>query len=171
MPAIVLPDTSGSMGATDIPGTSRRRIDQVVTVLDEVLRAAPDTRVIPFNSTVKELYGLEPGRGLKLPEPMGGTMLDEALRYVAAHPPKPSRLIVISDGMPSCEPADCFRAARALAPLIIDAIYVGPDGPEGRAPLQFMRTLSLMGGKRGISGLRSLANPQALANEIRGLLR
>jgi hypothetical protein len=164
MPATALIDTSSSM-ATGSP----RRIDLLAGVLNDVLIAYPSVRIVSFNSIVQELTGLEPGRGLKLPSPSGGTELADAINFVADGP-KPDRLIIISDGMPTCEAADCFAAARRMVPLTIDAIFVGDDGPAGRAALRFMQTLALMGGRRGISGQRNLADVKALASEIKGLL-
>jgi hypothetical protein len=160
MSAVALVDTSGSMAQRE---GSRRRIDLLTDVLQQVLTADPTLRVITFGSVPEELTGTEPGRNLQLPEPCGSTALHLALEYVAQGP-LPIRLVVISDGSPD-DPQAALAAAKALAPVIIDAYYVGPD--DDRAAIGFMRALSLAGGRPGVAGLRSLARPEALAAEIR----
>jgi hypothetical protein len=170
MPATALIDTSGSMAAADLrPGSDETRHEAATQMLSSLIEVEPSLRVIWFNSVAEVLTGLEPGQALHLPGPMGGTMLNEALALVAKGP-KPSRLIIISDGVPTCEPAECFAFVRGMAPLVVDAFYVGPDGPDARRAITFMKTLSLMGGKRGVTGLRSLAQPKELAQEIAGLI-
>lgn len=158
MSAVALVDTSGSMVQRE---GGRRRIDLLADVLQQVLTADPAIRVITFGSVPEELTGVEPNR--RLPEPCGSTALHLALERVAQGP-HPSRLVVISDGSPDDPPA-ALVAAKALAPVIIDAYYVGPD--DDRAAIGFMRALSLAGGRPGVAGLRSLARPDALAAEIR----
>jgi hypothetical protein len=160
MPAVILADISTSMV---LPEGSRRRCDLLEDVLQQVLGTDPTARVIAFGSTVQELPGLEPGANLRLPEPAGSTALHLALEHVAKGP-KPSRLVVISDGQPD-DPQAALSAARVLAPIIIDAMFVGADGD--RAAIGFMNALRLAGGDaRGIAGARSLAKPEALADEI-----
>jgi hypothetical protein len=160
MTAVALVDTSGSMAQRE---GGRRRIDLLTDVLQQALGADPTIRIITFGSAPEELTGTEPGRNLRLPEPCGSTALHLALERVAQGP-RPSRLVVISDGRPD-DPQAALAAAKALAPIIIDAYYVGPD--DERAAIGFMRALSLAGGRPGVAGLRSLARPEALATEIR----
>jgi hypothetical protein len=57
-----------------------------------------------------------------------------------------------------------------MAPLVADAFCIGPDGADARQAITFVKTLSLMGGKRGVNSLRSLAQPKELAQEIAGLI-
>jgi hypothetical protein len=170
MTTAVLVDTSRSMATCDIVGSEQSRIDVLRSILDEVLRTVADVRVIAFDNEVRELPGLEPGRQLCLPPPRGGTCMDLAFAYIVEHGPKPAKVVLITDGLPSCEPSDVFQAARRLAPIQINCLYCGPDGPAGREPLAFLRALSLIGGRRGVSGRRSLDQPKALASEIAGLI-
>jgi hypothetical protein len=165
-PAAIAFDNSGSMGTRDVAGSDRSRWDNGLVVLNDVVAQFPDTRIVLFASTVTELRGFEPGK-LGIPPPMGGTMLRDCLDYIADGP-KPSRLVIISDGLPNDEPGEVFKAARRMAPLVIDTFFVGADGD--RAAASFMRTLSLMGGRKGVSGIRSLNEPQKLAREIAGLI-
>jgi hypothetical protein len=74
---------------------------------------------------------------------------------------------VISDGLPDDRLA-ALRAARALNPVTIDGLYVGPD--DSSDALGFMQTLSLCGTGRGTVGVRDLKRPEALAGELRVLL-
>jgi hypothetical protein len=160
MTAVALVDISGSMAQRE---GSRRRIDLLADVLQQVLTADPVIRITAFGSIPEELTGAEPGRNLRLPEPCGSTALHLALERVAQGP-CPHRLVVISDGSPD-DPQAALAAAKTLAPVIIDAYYVGPD--EEPAAIGFMRALSLAGGRPGVAGLRSLRRPEALAAEIR----
>ena len=162
-PPVALFDTSGSMAFTD-DESARRRVELATEVMQGVLAATPRMRVVTFGVQVAELAGIEPGPNLQLPEPAGGTPLDKALGYIAERGWRPNHIVVISDGQPDDRQA-AIAAAKALAPVVIDAIYVGPDTDP--AAIGFMRVLSLAGGTvHGISGRRSLANPEKLADEI-----
>jgi len=157
--AVILADVSGSMDRLE---GSRRRIDRLQDILRQVLPDVPAARLIAFGSVPIELRGFEPN-ALGLPEPAGGTALHSALELVARGP-RPTRIVLISDGNAD-DPQAALAAARALAPVTIDALYCGPD--DDRAALGFMRSLSLAGGRPGISGARSLAAPKALADELK----
>jgi hypothetical protein len=160
---VVLADTSGSMG---LPEGSRRRIDILTDVLRAALAQVPRARVIAFSSLPRELDASEP-RCLVLPEPEGGTALDLALDYLPANRLQPGRVIILSDGAPD-DAAAALAAARRLAPVTIDAFYCGPD--DERAAIGFMRALSLAGGRPGVSGRRSFAEPKQLAQDLKRLL-
>jgi uncharacterized protein YegL len=157
---VLLLDTSSSMAS---PEGVKRRIDLAADVLQTVLAATPRVRVVTFGVTVAEQIGLEPGPNLKLSEPVGGTPLDLALSFIPQRGWRPDRIIIISDGRPD-DTGQALAAARALAPVTIDALFVGDDADK--AAIGFMRVLALAGGRCGVSGLRSLANPQKLAAEI-----
>jgi hypothetical protein len=166
MPAALLFDNSGSMGARDIEGSARSRWDNGLVVLNNVVAQIPAVRIVTFGLHVQELHGFEAG-SMSLPPPMGGTPLHAAFELAAANSPRPDRIVVVSDGLPDDAQA-AFLAARTCAPCVIDALFVGRDGD--RTALAFMRALALMGGRRGVAGLRSLSQPKALASEIRGLI-
>lgn len=164
MSVTILVDTSGSMATLE--GT-RRRIDILRDVLVMALADAPQARVVAFCSIPMELVGLEPNiTNLKLPEPAGSTALHLALN-LAGRRPKPARIVVISDGQPDDRLA-ALRAARELNPVRIDALYVGLD--DDRDAIGFMQTLALCGKRGGTVGIRSLKQPEVLANELRLLL-
>jgi hypothetical protein len=158
MSVVILADVSGSMDRIE---GSRRRIDLLQDILRQVLPDVPGARVIAFGSVPTEIHGFEP-HTLGLPPPAGGTALHLALALVTKGP-RPTRIVVVSDGRPD-DPQAALTAARALAPLVIDALYAGPDGDS--TALGFMRALSFAGGRPGVSGARSLANSQ-LADELR----
>jgi hypothetical protein len=157
---VILIDCSSSMALQE---GVKRRIDLAADVLQTVLAATPHVRVVAFGITVAEQIGLEPGPNLKLPEPVGGTPLDLALTYISQRGWRPDRIVVISDGRPD-DTGGALTAARALAPVTIDALFVGDDADK--AAIGFMRVLALAGGRCGVSGLRSLADPEKLAAEI-----
>jgi hypothetical protein len=167
----LLLDVSGSMAIQDGPD-ELRRVDRLVHVLRDALSKAPGARVVAFGIQVREnLTGLEPGHATdtlaRLPEPGGGTPMTEALALVGTWQPRPARIAVISDGLPD-DKEGALAAARALKPAVIHALYVGLDGDL--RGVGFMRALSLMGGRGGVSGLRTLTAPKELAAEIAGLL-
>lgn len=156
MSVVFLLDVSGSMASPASAG--QRRIDALQGVLDVVLPGAPGARLICFGSEVEVL---EPGR--RLPEPSGGTALHLALRHLATGP-RMARIIIISDGIAD-DPQAALTAARALAPVVIDAFHVGPE--RDAAALGFLRALTLAGGTgRGIALRHDLAKPKQLADQI-----
>jgi len=161
--AVILLDTSASMATY---AGAKRRIDLLDDVLKMVIADAPDARVIVFNSAARELSRLdmEPGR-FRLPEPAGSTALHLALELAGRL--KPSRVVVISDGEPDFDES-ALTVARLIKVPRIDALYVGSD--DDRTALMFMGMLSHCGQSHGVAGLRSLEQPDVLAEEIRLLL-
>ena len=159
MSTVILVDVSGSMA---FPEGARRRIDILEDILRQVLPGVPDARVIASSSLAFELVGIEPVR-LSLPPPGGSTALHLALQLVATGP-RPARIVVVTDGGAD-DPQAALTAARVLAPVVIDALYAGPDNDA--AALGFLRAVSLAGGRPGLSGHRSLAKPEVLADELR----
>jgi hypothetical protein len=158
---VILADRSGSMATPEGGGT---RMSLLEAALIPVIQEYPHAAVVAFGSFPEEVKGFEP-RTLRLPEPAGSTALHLALEHVAKW--RPERIVCISDGEPDDRVA-ALRAARALAPVEISAIYVGCDG--NRDALGFMQSLAGAGGRPGLVGVRSLARPEALSTEIRGLL-
>ena len=150
------------------PVGPRQRIDIAADVLRMTLNKTPTARVVIFNSFPVELVGLEPSaRSLKLPDAGGGTALHLALDLVAAMTPKPTKLVVVSDGEPDDDQA-ALSSARALAPCEISAFHIGPDNDT--VAVGFMHELAKAGGVPGTSGARSLEDAAALADEITLLL-
>jgi len=168
--AVFLADCSYSMDERDGPrgditswtshGTGPRRIDRLAKVLDYVLRRVRLRALVCF-SDVPEEVTLR-GRVL-LPEPSGGTALHLALDYVGGMVPPPERVIVLSDGSPN-DVGLALAAGRRLAPMVIDAYYVGADGD--RLALQFMADLAACGGAGGKSGVFDLAEPELVGEAV-----
>jgi hypothetical protein len=165
-PCLLL-DVSGSMSHRE-GESERRRIDLLADALAQTLPAVPGARVLAFSHTVTELTGLEPRR-LRLPEPAGGTDLAAALEAVARLTPRPGRLLLISDGEPD-DPTAALQAARALRPMMINALFVGDD--RDASAKGFMRALCIAGGDpRSIARQLKLARPADVAKAATLLLR
>ena len=123
---VILLDVSGSMA--EMTG-AKRRIDVLTEALLTV--RAPGVRMFGFHSVCSEL---EPDGAV--PEPRGGTNLGGAIEHITQL--RPTRLVVIGDGLPDNE-EHALAAARALH-ADIATIFVGNDGDAvGRA---FMRRLA-----------------------------
>lgn len=153
-------ERDGARGEFSWSATGPRRIDRLAKVLDYVLRRVRLRALVCF-SDVPEEVTLR-GRVL-LPEPSGGTALHLALDYVAAMVPPPERVIVLSDGSPN-DVGLALTAGRRLAPMVIDAYYVGADGD--RLALQFMADLAACGGTGGKSGVFDLAEPELVGAAV-----
>jgi hypothetical protein len=161
----LLVDTSGSM---NFPQSGRQRIDIAADVTRLTLQKVPHARVVLFNSFAGELPNLGPAvQSLKLPPAAGSTAVHLALEFVGAMTPRPEKICLISDGEPD-DAAAALAAARALAPIEIDAFHIGFDNDH--VAVGFLRELSQAGGLPGVSGARSLDDPAALADEITLLL-
>jgi hypothetical protein len=133
MSTVILIDASGSMDTLE---GSRTRMALLTDALRLVLPVTPGARVVAFAGMPQELRGLEPGPALRLPEPAGGTDVAAALDFIGAMQPRPSRALLLTDGLPDGA-QDAINAAKRLAPMIIDCIYIGPDNaalhpPSGR---------------------------------------
>ena len=99
----------------------------------------------------------------KLPVPCHGTMLADAFRQIARR--WPSRVILISDGLPDNEAEAETEASRL--PGTIDAIFVGPETDD--RGIAFMRRLTTANG--GQTVVRDLHTSKAiLAPAIREML-
>lgn len=156
---VLLADCSMSMSYHDQVGNPKRRIDGLADLLVYILQRTRLQGLVCFNERPIEV----PLAGhIKLPEPSGGTALDLALWHIRGMVPRPTRVIVITDGEPNSEDL-ALAAARALQPMPIDAYYVGP---EGNTPaLAFMERLAKIGGGRW--GEFDLTEPMRLGEEIR----
>jgi hypothetical protein len=163
--AVFVADCSYSMdirdgGADGMFGSGPRRIDRLAKVLDYVLKRVRLRSLVCFNDVPVEVE--LKGRVL-LPEPNGGTALHLALDYVGVIAPKPLRCIVLSDGSPN-DPGMALAAARSLAPMVIDAYYVGRDNDQ--IALAFMAELARCGGPGGKSGVFDLSETQLVAETV-----
>jgi Mg-chelatase subunit ChlD len=158
---VLLLDCSGSMAT---PEGSRTRLTLLTDAVRQVLPATPGARVVAFASLPQELRGLEPGPALQLPEPSGGTDVAAALDFVGAMQPRPTRVLLLTDGQPDDAQA-ALNAAKRLAPMIIDSIYIGPDNAIGA--LGFLRALALAAGTvQGVAIAQSAREPAKLAQTM-----
>ncbi len=156
MNSVVLVDTSSSM-CEPVGSRVRRRIDVLRDILEAVLPVTPAARLIAFDSIVREIDG-----AAALPEPSGGTMLHNALDFIA--PLHPQQLILISDG----EPQDAEAALTAARKLhcVIRTYFCGDE--RNHAAIAFLRALSWRSsdgfGQAVVSDLRK---PEKLAGALR----
>lgn len=159
--AAILADVSSSMDARDDRNeTGPRRIDRLAKVLDYLLTRVRVQALVCFNDLPVEIA--LSGR-VALPEPDGSTNLALGLEHIASLRPAPTRLIVLSDGMPNSV-EDALSRGRKLAPMTLDCYYIGPDA---FAPaLAFMRDLAGCGGPGGRSGNFDLVDPVLLGSEL-----
>ena len=133
--AIVIADTSGSMGAHDAPG-GRSRYEMLLTELETLQAQLPGKIAVIAFSNRAELCpaGVPTFFG-------GGTDLAGALTFVKVADLLDVRFFVLSDGEPHDE-----AAALAVAQTFqnrIDVIYIGPDDrPEGRKFLERLAEIS-----------------------------
>jgi hypothetical protein len=140
MSTVLLLDCSGSMDQLE---GIRTRMELLTDALRRVLPATLGARVVAFASFPQELRGLEPGPALRLPEPAGGTDVAAALDFVGTMQPRPTRVLLITDGQPD-NAQQALDAAKRLRPMTIDSIYCGPDGAIGA--LGFLKALALAAG-------------------------
>lgn len=157
--AVLLADCSSSMDICDTMG-GLRRIDHLAQVLQYILSRVRLQSLIAFNYCPFEIPLV--GR-ITLPEPEGGTALDLALKHVLELEPRPTRCIVLCDGEPNNQQA-ALVAASALAPMPIDAYYVGSD--HDLAAADFMARLARAGGPGGRTGKFALGDVYRIGEEL-----
>lgn len=161
--AVILADVSNSMSERDGVRGERmplRRIDRLAKVLDYLLLRVRVRSLICFSDLPVEVPLV--GR-VSLPEPAGSTNLSMALEHVASLVPRPAKVILISDGIPNSVGL-ALEAAQRLAPCIIDAYYVGPEGYD--VAIRFMADLAAAGGTGGRSGHFTMLDPVLLGSEL-----
>lgn len=154
----LLIDCSGSMAATD--GGELRRIDRLARVLAQLLSTHRLQALLAFNDFVSDLAL---SGHISVPEPYGGTNLTLALMSVRDLTVRPTRLIVLSDGLPN-DPLSALDVARSLV-LKTDAYFVGSD--HDSQALRFMRDLAEAGAPGGTSGHFDLSQPERVAAALR----
>lgn len=162
--AAILADCSSSMEDRDGPGgmfaTGPRRIDRLAKVLDYLLTRVRVQALVCFSDAPVEI----PLSGkVVLPEPNGSTNLALGLAHIASLEPRPTKLIVLSDGMPNSV-ENALDAARSLRPMVLDCYYVGPEGFA--TAMRFMEQLAAAGGPGGRSGHFDLVDPVLLGSEL-----
>jgi hypothetical protein len=123
--SIVLLDTSGSMESGT--NSEQRKIDALRDLVYRLRAEGIQFRQIVFGSSVEMREDI--------PEPGGSTPLTEAIEMATNH--APSKLIVISDGMPDA-PETAIEVAKKLG-VPINSFYVGPRPSQGEI---FMSQLS-----------------------------
>jgi hypothetical protein len=148
----VLVDVSGSMSE---PVGRQRRIDVLADILRDVFAAG--ARLFAFAGTVHEI---EPSG--TLPEPGGGTALDQALDHVALLAPK--RVIVISDGEPDDRGAALVAARRLHCEIV--TYYAGDE--RDHAAIAFLRALAWCSADGlGHAVVSDLRDPPKLVAELK----
>jgi len=152
--AIVIVDTSGSMGAQDArDGQSRYKV--ACQELQRLQATLPGkVAVISFSSDVHFCPGGVPDYQA------GGTDLAAALSFVHSADGCGMRFVVISDGYPDNPYAALGQAQQFKDKL--DCVYVGPEGGEGAA---FLRQLAAASG-----GSYSANTVNDLASDVQRLL-
>lgn len=151
---VVLADVSGSM--SDVIGSSGLpKWQHLAIALKDVLTLHPKIRLVAFHS-----YPVELKNPAELPEPAGGTALDEALKMAAKY--KPRKTIIISDGLPDDGKAALDAADKMTGQ--IDTIYCGPDSHPA---VEWLKKLS-----RSTGGIQVVWDgyKQQLTSAVRGLL-
>jgi hypothetical protein len=124
---VIVLDLSGSMADPIETGKSK------ISVLREAVSQVNSNIAIGFNSSA---FAVELDQ---IPDPMGSTRLDLALRLAASFHPRYT--LVISDGLPDSEP-DSLAAALQL-PGTINTLYVGRD--DNKKAIAFMQSLAAIG--------------------------
>ena len=143
--------------AYPVDGTARRRIDILAETVAAVLPNFPGCRVLGFSSGIVWI-----DRGVRVPEPAGGTALHLALEVLL--PLRPERIVVISDGEPD-DSAAALAAARRLG-CAISTYYCGDDG--NHAAIAFLRALAWCSADGfGRAAVTDLRKPAALEKDIR----
>lgn len=154
----ILLDVSLSM--SDMANYRKRRIDVLSDVFADIRPEFPRCRVVTFGAALREL---EPHA--RLPEPAGGTPLQLALSYVAAH--HPARIAVLCDGEPDDPPA-ALEIAKSLN-CFIATYYCGPE--DNHHAIAFMRALAWSSADGiGRAQVIHLKAPHELKGELRLLL-
>lgn len=149
--AILLVDTSGSMGANDAPGR-KTRFDAAEAQLRRLQAQMPGRlAVIGFSSVVEFAAGGIPIRQ------GGGTDMAAALRFVQPADDTGVKFILISDGEPNDE-AETLAVARSFKSPI-DTIFIGPEGDENGGRLFLERLANISGGKSVSNGVAKLDTP------------
>lgn len=176
---VALVDVSSSMAAGDRAGTESqtfvadgqtywagepkpgtKRIERLAKVLGYVLTRHKLEALIAFADHPEEI----PLTGMiRLPEPNGSTNLAAAIEMAGGLAPKPTKLIVLSDGAPNSEEL-ALRAMRALRPMPCDAYFIGAEGDAGA--LAFMEKLAGAGGPGGTWGHWDLAEAEKVAQSM-----
>lgn len=156
---VLLADCSTSMLERDDPRNSKRRIDGLADLLVYILQRTRLQGLVCFHERPIEV----PLEGhIKLPKCEASTALHLALAHVRTIVPRPTRIVLITDGEPNSE-EQALAAARILQPMPIDAYYVGPEG--NHVALAFMECLAKISGGRW--GEFDLTEPHLLGEEIR----
>lgn len=122
--AIVIVDTSGSMGSHDSRG-GKTRYEVASEELRQLQNHLPGKiAVVAFSSDTQFCpSGIPTNFG-------GGTDLLKALRFVKVADVPDMKFILISDGEPDDEPDNCLTFARGFINKI-STIYVGPERETG----------------------------------------
>lgn len=153
----LLIDVSYSM--KDRMRNGRRRIDGLRATVAQILgqQPVPMVQFGKYDEKTEKTVGFTQD----VPEPSGGTPLDEAIQFAGAN--GAGRAVVISDGMPN-DGALALAAAKAFGGRI-DVVFVGDPGERGSI---FLDDLAQATGGERFEG--DLADPKTLGNTVVALL-
>jgi hypothetical protein len=158
--ALVMVDTSGSMGANDCQN-GRSRYDLACEQLVRLQRELPGkVGVIAWASHVAFCPGGVPSFFST------GTDLAEVLRFVKPADGTSIKLILISDGEPDND-IEALKLASQFKSKI-DCIYIGPEGLNGQHGREFLRKLAAATG--GVSVSQSVRDIPNLSQTVSRLL-
>ena len=147
---VFLLDVSGSM--SDIVEHKPK-----ISHLREVMQEYQSNRKVSFSGYVWEN---------QIPEPQSNTDMALGFRHMQTVMPKPTAIVLISDGLPD-SPESAIQEALALH-IPVNIIYIGEKGDEGEA---FMKKLaSLTGGREFTAEPAKQQFAQQLRAGIAGLL-
>jgi len=135
--AIVICDTSGSMGAHDSQG-GRKRYDVLLEELGHLQASQPGKlAVIAFSNFAQFIPGGQP------PFLCAGTNLAGALEFARVADVDGMKFFVISDGLPNSGEKALAEARKYKG--TISCIFVGPEGGSGQ---KFLEKLARSAGGR-----------------------
>jgi hypothetical protein len=158
--ALVMVDTSGSMGAPD-GLNGRTRYDLACEQLIRLQRGLPGkVGVIAWASHVAFCPSGVPSFF------MSGTDLAGVLRFVKPADGTSIKLILISDGEPDNE-EEALKLAASFQSSI-QTIYIGPEGLNGQHGREFLRKLAMATG--GVSVSQSVQDIPNLSQTVSRLL-
>lgn len=140
---VLLLDCSGSMD--EVVG-DKRKIDHL---RDAVLHF-PEAKLYGFSDDFFEIHE-------GVPEPMSLTAMRHAFRQIASHVDSNTRLILISDGLPTDGSDEDVIAQAKLLPCPVNVLYIGDDEKGER----FMKELA-----RATGGQEITLSPQELRIDL-----
>lgn len=155
----IMKEKEGIVFLLDVSGSMSDIVDgkPKIAHLREVMQDHQSNRKISFSGHVWEN---------QIPEPQSNTDMALGFRHLQTVMPKPTVIVLISDGLPD-SPEAAIQEALVLH-IPVNIIYIGEKGDEGEA---FMKKLaSLTGGREFTAEPAKQQFAQQLRAGIAGLL-